>query len=45
MSILRKAFLLCVGAVAITCEELAKPLQKQRERLTERFCSYHRFEN
>lgn len=45
MSILRKAFLLCVGAVAIACEELAKSLQGQRERLTERCCLYWRFEN
>jgi len=39
MSTLSKAFLFCVGAVAIAYEELAKPLRRQKERLTERFGS------
>lgn len=40
MSTLRKAFLFCVGAVAIAYEELARPLQRQKERLAERFGPY-----
>jgi hypothetical protein len=40
MSTMRKAFLLCVGAMAIAYEKLAGPLQRQKERLAERFGSY-----
>jgi hypothetical protein len=40
MSILRRAFLFCVGAVALAYEELSKPIQKQRDRLNERFGHY-----
>jgi hypothetical protein len=37
MSPTRKAFLLCVGVVAIAYEKLAAPVQRHRERLAERF--------
>ena len=37
MEMFRKAFLFCVGAVAVTYEEAAKSMQAQREKLHERF--------
>lgn len=40
MSIMRKAFLFCVGVAAQAYEELAKLVQRQRERVSERFGPY-----
>ena len=40
MNTFRRVFLFCVGAVAIAYEELARPLRRQKERLTERFGLY-----
>lgn len=40
MSIMRKAFLFCVGAAAQAYEELAKRIHRQKERLSERFGPY-----
>jgi hypothetical protein len=37
MDILKKAFLFCVGVVVIACEEITKPIEREREKLYERF--------
>jgi hypothetical protein len=34
---LRKAFLVCTGALALACKEVARPTHRQRERPHERF--------
>jgi hypothetical protein len=36
MNIIRKAFLFCVGAVAVAYEEANKVIQTQRQKLDER---------
>lgn len=40
MSIMRKTFLFCVGVAAQAYEELARLIQRHRERLSERFGPY-----
>jgi hypothetical protein len=37
MSILRKAFLFCVGAAALAYDGMSSSIQRRRERLSERF--------